>query len=304
MQAGFDLIIVGEGIAGLTCAAECAARGLTVATIEAAFVGGLVVNVNELARFDEARGLSGMDHAAGLASANLKAGVRRIRATVTAVHPDGSGFQVQTDAGGFSSRFVVIASGARLAKLGVPGEAEHEGRGVSQCADCDAPLFSGAEVVVAGAGDWALQEALLLAREGVAAVHLVFREAAPTACPGLLERARAEPGLHWHPGCEILRVLGDAEGLSGVEWRDAGGKTTRLAARGLFVLPRLEPNSDIAPPQVRRDEHHGLLTDDDLETAVPGLWAIGQVRAGFGGWLAHAAADARRAAEVIARRAR
>jgi thioredoxin reductase (NADPH) len=299
LTTNHDLIVVGEGFAGLTCANEAAKLGLKVATFEAEFQGGLVVNVNELEHFEEAGGLSGMDHAMMLARANARAGVKSTTTAVTAVRPVAGGyFEVETEAGQHTARAVVLASGARRKKLGVPGETEFEGRGVSHCADCDAPMFTAAEVVVAGGGDWALQDALVLARE-CSVVHLVHEGSRPTACGEYLERVQAEPKIRAWPDTTVEAVEGGAQGMTGVRLRHADGSTRELPCAGLFALVGLEPNSALAPADVRRDPAGFLQVNDKLETGVPGLWAIGQVRSGFGGWLADAAAEARRVAQAV-----
>lgn len=302
MTPTYDLIVVGEGFAGLTCASEAAKLGLKVATFEAEFFGGLVVNVNELEHFDEAGGLSGMDHAGMLAAGNKKAGVKSTTDAVEAVRAVDGGFEVETGSGKQTARFVVIASGARLKKLGVPGEEEFEGRGVSHCADCDAPMFTDAEVIVAGDGDWALQDALLLARD-CSAVHVVHPGPAPTACDEYVKRAKAEPKIHLHPNATVEEVLGNDRGMTGVRVRANDGAETEINAAGLFAVVGLEANSALAPAEVQRDADSYLLVNDELETAVPGLWAIGQVRSGFGGWLTNAVADARRVAKLVKARA-
>ena len=298
MTTSHDLIVVGEGIAGLTCAGEAARLGVKVATFEAEFFGGLVLNVNELHRFDEAGGLSGMDHAATLARANAKAGVKSTNQAVNAVRAIDGGFEVDTGAGTVTSRFVVLATGARLKKLRVPGEEEFQGRGVSHCADCDAPMFTGAEVVVAGGGDWALQDAMVLAAE-CSVVHVVHEGAQLSACPDYVDMVRAQPKIRIHAQRSIEAVLGDDRGMTGVRLRDREGSTSELAAAGLFAVTGLEPNSGVAPVAAARDASGFLVVNAELETAVPGLWAIGQVRAGFGGWLADAAADARPVAQSV-----
>ncbi len=298
MSPIYDLIVVGEGLSGLTCACEAAKLGLTVATFEAEFFGGLVVNVNELERFEEACGLSGLDHAGMLAAGNKKAGVKSIADTVKAVRRVDGGFEVKASAATYMARFVVIASGARLRKLGVPGEEKFEGRGVSHCADCDAPMFAHADVVVAGGGNWALQDALLLARD-CSTVHLVYPASAPTACAEYLERIKSEPKIRLHAHAVIEEVLGDNTGMTGVRVRDDRGVTTEIAAAGLFALVELQANSALAPAEVERDAANCLKVDDNLETAIAGLFAIGQVRSGFPGWLTDAVSDASRAARLV-----
>jgi thioredoxin reductase (NADPH) len=294
----YDLIVVGQGFAGLTCAAGAASLGLRVANFESDFAGGLVANVNELHRFDEADGTSGMDHALVLARDNLKAGVALRQAQVSAVRPVDGGFEVESDEGIDTARAVVLATGARLKKLDVPGEQEYEGRGVSHCADCDGPLYSGQAVVVVGGGDWALRDALLLVREG-ALVHLVHEGAQPSACAENRERAQAEPKINMHANTRVEAVLGDDKGMTGVRLRDASGRPSELASAGLFAMVGLEPNSAIAPDAVRRDVAGYLCVDEACQTAVPGLWAIGQVRAGFGGWLIDATFEARQVAQSV-----
>lgn len=301
MTPRYDLIVVGEGIAGLTCAAAAAAAGLRVASFEAAHFGGLVVNVAELDGFDEADGLSGLDVASQLAAGNRKAGVHRVADAVLAIQATAEGFEVSTQAAMHSARGVVIATGARLRPLNVPGESTYEGRGVSHCADCDAPLFAGAHVVVAGDGDWALRDALLLAAE-CAEVHVVHAGANLAARESILARARAQPNIHCHPNAQIEAVLGDALAMTGVRICHDQGPSTELPATGLFALVGLTPNSECAPASVARDPSGALVVNDTLETTVAGLWAIGQVRSRFEGWLTDAVDDARRVAAQAAAR--
>jgi thioredoxin reductase (NADPH) len=298
MTAAYDLIIVGEGIAGLTCAAESLALGLTVASFEAEFFGGLVVNVNDLDNFEEAGGLSGLDHASTLAASNKKAGVKSAVTTVTSVCRTNEGFEVETSLGKHAARFVVIASGVRLKNLDVPGEMQYAGRGVSHCADCDGPMYTDAEVVVAGAGDWALKNALLLSRD-CATVHIVHESAELEGCTEYVVRVKENSKIRLHPCSRIEEILGDDSGMTGLRVKDQRDGTREIQATGLFVLGGMKPNGSFAPREVARDQEGYLRVNEDLETAVPGLWAIGQVRSGFKGWLHHAVADARLAAVKI-----
>lgn len=299
MESAFDLVVVGEGVAGLTCAGEAAALGLRVASIESEFQGGLVMNIVELEGYEAAGGLSGMDHAMSLAASNRKAGVRSVSAPATAVRPVAGGFEVDTGAGRFAGRAVVLATGARLRKLGVPGEEDFRGRGVSHCADCDAPMFTAADVVVAGGGDSAFQEALVLAGE-CAVVHIVFDGAQPTAHARFRQAAAGHAAIRLWPGRRVAEVLGDSSGMTGVRLAGTeGGPGEVLPCAGLFTYIGLEPNASIAPPDVRRDAGGALVTDGEFRTALPFLWAIGQVRAGFGGRLHDAEAEGRSVARRI-----
>jgi len=187
--------------------------------------------------------------------------------------------------------------------LGVPGEAEYEGRGVSQCADCDGPMFQNEEVVVVGGGDSALQEALVLARY-CGKVHLLHRGERFRARPHFVERVTASPKISmiWNSTLEEISGGKMVEKVRIRGTRD--GQARDLACAGVFVCVGLEPNAECLPPDVRRDERGFVVTGDGLETSVPGIWAIGAVRSGYSGLLRHAAAEAKRAAAIVAERLR
>ena len=295
-----DLIVVGEGFAGLACAQEATALGLDVAIFESAFCGGLALNLNRLHSLDEAGESSGVEHAVSLANALSEAGVERIGAAVTAIRRTDAFFEVASETDTLTARAVAIASGARIMKLGVPGEEEFDGRGVSYCADCDAPMFAGATVIVAGGTQWAAHEALVLADEA-AAVYLVHAASAMDASPDTLARLRDEAKITLVPDTRIDEILGDDNGVTAARITGPAG-TRELACTGIFPMVGLEPASELAPAEVARDPRGALVVDDRLETAVPKLFAIGQVRSGVGGWIADAVADGRSVARTLAER--
>lgn len=296
----FDVIVVGQGLAGLATAKDAAARGLRVGTFESAFFGGLVANRVVLDFFPPAQGMTGMDYAAQMAATNAQAGVVGHQKAVIAIHSRPAGFQVECEGGErYQSRAVVMASGARLKRLDVPGEQELEGRGVSHCADCDGPLFHGQTVVVAGGGDSAFQSALILARD-CKDVWLVFDQARATAHPDLQAAVRAAGNVHTLASSTVTGIVG-SDGVRAVKVQGAEGGHT-IAAHGIFVYVGLEPNTGLVPADAARNDDGFLATDANLETTVSGLWAVGQVRAQFPGLLLDALQDARQVSQVLAKR--
>lgn len=295
-ESNFDVIVIGAGITGLT-AAKCAAQqGLSTANIEALLFGGLVININELD--GEPHG-SGTDLASNLMMEVSELGAANLSETVTALARDGNFLTATTDAGMHRARAVIIASGAKLKRLGIPGEAEFEHRGVSQCADCDGPMYKDEDVVVVGGGDSALQEALVLA-DFCKHVHLVHRGTRFRARQHLIDAVAARDNIYpvWNTVAE--EVLG-AQMVTKVRLRNArDGKTMEIPCSGFFAYVGLEPNCEFAPAEIQRDADGCLTTDSSLQTAMAGVFAAGAVRAGYGGQLTDAVADGVLAARAVA----
>jgi len=292
----YDLIVIGEGVAGLSCAGHAARAGLKVATLESTLFGGLVLNVNELDGYPGQE--SGTTFASELMTASSEAGVTSIQEEATAIRSAAGGFEVATGVGGrLQARQVVIASGAKLRKLGVPGEDEFEGRGVSHCADCDAPMYMNETVMVVGGGDSAMQEALVLAKF-CGKVLVVHRGDKLRARKHLADEVAANPKIAMIWNTTVDAILG-GQMVEKVRVKGAGGKTEEIPCAGVFAYIGLEPNAAFAPAEIARDAGGHLVTNGELETAVKGIWAAGAVRAGYSGLLKDAAAEGERVAKAV-----
>jgi thioredoxin reductase (NADPH) len=286
-DSNHDVIVIGAGITGLTAARQTLQSGMSTIVIECLMYGGLVININELD--GETKG-SGAELASGIMTAVLDLGGENVSATVASVRPEGDALVITTDAGTHRSRAVIVASGGRLKRLGVPGEDEFEYKGVSHCADCDGPFYRGQDVMVVGGGDSALQAALVLAK-ACRQVHLVHRGRKFRAQQYLVGEVASRKNIAIHWNSVVQQVLGaDAVHAVRVVQTDTGTNGD-IACTGFFVYIGLEPASEFLPANVTRDVGGFVVTDAGLRTNLAGVLAAGAVRSGYGGLLTHSIAE-------------
>ena len=278
----YDLVVVGAGPAGLTAAAEAARAGLKVYCLDKLAPGGVLINLGELHDFDEP--WNGPDMASRLTDDAAVAGVEIGFGEVTSLSGNGP-WTVETEDGSkHTTRAVVVATGLSKGHLGVPDEDAYEGRGISHCAHCDAPLYAGLPVIVAGAGGWADYEAQELV--GVASeITMVGPE--PSVGPSKVRHMQGRiVGLEGNDGLQAVTV-------------ETAGERKSVPASAVFVYLDQRPAVDFLPAAVTRDASGHVVVDGAGRTSIPSLFAAGDVRSGARYYLSEAIADGQRVAQAV-----
>jgi len=297
----WDVIVIGGGIAGLTAAWHASHRGLSVALFEAQpACGGQVGTVNELDDWPATGPVSGVELASSLVERIGIEGVGLFYENVAKVAKDpndGKLWRVTGEKSELRGKRVIAASGARLRTLGVPGEEELRGMGVSQCAHCDGGFFKGRDVAVIGGGDSAMQEAIVLT-ETCRTVYIVVRGNL-SARRTFADRAAGKSNVKFIWDTEVEAVLGKT-GVTGLKVRSRkDGATSELPCDGVFPFVGVEPNNAFLPAAIKRDAKGCVITDERFHSNDPTLYAIGALRAGYGGDLISAAGEAAQVAAMI-----
>ena len=295
-----EVVIIGAGPAGL-CAAMYAGRSMLDAVVlERGFPGGELLNTEMVEDYPGFEHILGAELAQKFQSHAEKFGARiRTGVTVTAVRKRPNGlFETVTDNGDmYVSPAAIITAGGTPVKLGVPGELEFAGKGVSYCAICDGAFFKKQTIAVVGGGDAAAEEADFLTRYADK-VYLIHRRAELRASKILQQRMFANPKIEPIWNAVVERVEGDGAGLvNNLRLRDVNtGEQRNLAATGMFVFIGFRPNSGIIADHVKHDEMGYLITDPNMQTSIPGLFAAGDLRAQLTRQVTTAVGDATTAA--------
>ncbi|HEX4377533.1 MAG TPA: FAD-dependent oxidoreductase [Steroidobacteraceae bacterium] len=294
-----EVAVIGGGLAGLSAARHAARLGRLVTLFEGGpLFGGLVATIDEVEGIPVPGKYSGQDLAIHLLEDVRKASVQVVETGVAGLKLDEQ--LALTDDNGriYHPDSVIIASGASLRKLNVPNEEEFTGRGVSRCATCDGGFFRGQDVIVVGGGDGAAQEALLLAKTS-RRVIMVCRSPL-RAKRNYVEKLAARENVSFIWDSEVSSVLG-ADGVSGVRLRNVkDGSSSDVECAGLFPFIGSIPNASFAPPSLLTASGH-VRTSEGLATVDARVFAIGAVRADYGGKVVQAMAEGVSAAEAAAR---
>ncbi len=294
-----EVAVIGGGLAGLAAARHAARLGRLVTLFEGSGLwGGQVATIGEVEGLPFPGGYSGQDIAIQLLEQArmvrvqvVEAEVARIEVSTRLALTDGEGRNYHPEA-------IIVASGASLRRLGVPGEEEFTGRGVSRCATCDGSFYRGQDVVVVGGGDGAVHEALVLAKTS-RRVIMICRSPLK-AQREYIDKLAARENVSFVWNSEVTGVLGEM-GVSGVRIRNVkDGSISQIACTGVFPFIGVEPVSGFLPPSLRAPSGH-VLTGGDYASADPRIFAVGAVRAGYGGNAIEAMAEGVGGAAAAAR---
>jgi thioredoxin reductase (NADPH) len=297
----FDVVIVGGGPAGL-CAAMYAGRGmLRTVLLERGVPGGELLNTEWIEDYPGFKKVKGWELAELMAEHARQFGAELRQENVeTIARRDDGIFEVTTSRGiVFEAPAVILTAGGTPSKLGVPGELEYAGRGVSYCAVCDGAFFKGETIAVVGGGDAAVEEADYLTRYADK-VYVIHRRDEFRASKLLQERLLANPKIEVIWNRRVLELVGGPVGLTTIELEDTvTGARSSLAATGCFVFIGFKPNSWLVKEHMRHDEGGYVITDDRMMTSIPGLFAAGDLRVQLTRQVTTAVGDATTAAIAV-----
>ncbi len=296
-KRNYQVVIVGGGPAGLSAGLYSARARHDTLLLEREIIGGQIINVEKIENYPGfADGIDGYELSQLMQRQAEKYGLEIVTAEAIGLELNEGGRKVvKTSEGDVEATAVIFAGAAKRVKMGVPGEEEFTGRGVSVCATCDAPLFSDQPVAVAGGGNAALTEALHLARFA-SRVMVIHRRDELRAGALLQERAFAEPKIEFLWDTTVDAIEGDVFvkklKLNNVK---TGEKTT-LEVAALFVSIGFKPDTTYLKGVVPLDSTGHIITNTEMETEVPGVFAAGDIRSKFARQVITAAGDGATAA--------
>lgn len=277
----FQVVIIGAGGAGLTAAIYTSRANLSTVLFEKLTPGGQIAVTDMVENYPGfPEGVLGPDIALKMEEQAKKYGTSIEYQEVRCIEKLSSGsFLIQAASGDFEAQAVILAAGASFRMLGVPGERELTGKGVSYCATCDGAFFKGKNVIVVGGGDSALQEGLFLTRFATK-VTVVHRRDKLRASPILQQRAKEHPKMDfiWDTAVEKIEGQGKVQTVSLKNLKT--NEVSSMAIDGVFIFVGHDPNTSFLKGFVEMDEKGYIKSDGSVKTSVPGVFAAGEIRAG------------------------
>jgi thioredoxin reductase (NADPH) len=297
----YEIIIVGAGPAGQAAALYAGRSRIPTLVLERGVYGGQLWNTAEVEDYPGFEHIMGPDLADRMQKHAEKFGATFDTAEVVSISADGDDRVVRTaDGREFRAPSVLVTAGGDARKLGVPGEEEYAGKGVSYCAVCDGAFFVGADIAVVGGGDSAVEEGTFLTRYG-RKVYLIHRRDRYRAQPIIVEQMRATGKVEEILNTVVEEILGTDGRVSHLALRNVEtGEQSELEVGAIFPFVGFTPHSDVFDSElaarIELDESGHIVTDDQMRTSVPGVYAAGDVRSQFVRQITNAVGDATTAA--------
>jgi thioredoxin reductase (NADPH) len=273
-----DLIIIGGGPAGLTAGLYNARARLDVVLLEKLAPGGQVLTTDWVENYPGfPEGVSGVELVDRMKTQAENFGLKIESREVIGLELSEKKKKVITDSGEMEAKALILCCGATWKKLGIEGEERLMGKGISFCATCDGPFYRDEDVAVIGGGDTAVEEAVFLTRF-VKKIFLIHRRDKLRATKLLQERAMAEKKIELVWDTVPVRILGEKD-VEGIELKNVKtGDTHRQAVRGVFVFIGTIPNTELVKGQIKLDRNGFIVTDENMQTSIPGVFAAGDIR--------------------------
>ncbi|MFC2034234.1 thioredoxin-disulfide reductase [Chloroflexota bacterium] len=277
-KQNYDVIIIGGGPAGLTAGLYCSRARLGSLLVERLMPGGQIVNAEHVENYPGfPKGISGMELGMLMHQQAVEYGLNTVTAEATGIEIQEGQKVVKTTEGNFITKAIIIAGGSERQKLGVPGEEDLTGRGVSYCATCDAFFFKDKPVVVVGGGDAAITEALHLAKI-VFKVTVIHRRKKLRANRILQERAFALPNIEFLWDTVVEKIEGEDFVKSISLHQVKTGEKSIMEIAGIFVSIGFKPDTGYLKNILPMDDIGHIITDEKMETEIHGIYAAGDIR--------------------------
>jgi len=277
LEKEFDVVIAGGGIAGMSAAITSARLGRRTLALTGDVLGGQLLSIDKVEGFPGfPDGIAGYDLCPMMQEQAVASGAEIMMNSLQGLHVQDAEWRVTTDAGDIAARGLILATGSTLKKLDVPGEERLTGKGVSQCASCDAPLLRNRTVAAIGGGDSAMQEALTLAAFA-SKVIIVQRAGALTGQACYRDRVNAQQNIEIRFNTVVTAILGEST-VTGLRTHSASGGNCDLEVAAVFAYVGLQPNTEFVKNEVTLDPSGRIPTDGFMRTKLPGICAAGTVR--------------------------
>lgn len=287
-----DLIIVGGGPGGLTAGIYAMRAALKTVLVEKGPAGGQIMLSDEVENWPGTEHIGGAELAMNMANHAASYGLETRSQEVVAVEPGLDVHTVRLDSGeSISAHAVILSTGGSPRQLNIPGESEFYGKGVSYCAVCDGFFFRGKTVMVIGGGDSAVEEALYLAKLAKR-VYIAHRRDQLRASRILQQRAMNDCNIEILWNSVPVEIHADAGAVQRVTLKDTqSGETRDVPVEGVFIFIGFQPNNTVVPAGIKLNAQGYVITDTKCETAIPGIFAVGDLREKYARQIVTAAAD-------------